>query len=147
MTLNNIIQLFQNIVTAHYNLRGFGFGNIFEINGSLKPGLNYPLLWLVPLDVTTTDQTKQSRFLVLVLDLVKKDQTNRDEVWSDTQEVILDVIKILRNESDDYNLVGDPITFPVAEQHGDWLNGWQSELTIETNLNSNYCDVPKNEID
>jgi hypothetical protein len=53
-----------------------------------------------------------------------------------------DIFKILRNESDDYELVGDPEMFPVTEKHGDWVTGWQSEIILQTEFNSNYCDIP-----
>lgn len=142
MTLNNIIGLFQNIASAHYRIEGFGFGNLFEINGDIKPGITYPMLWVVPVDSTTTENTQQRRFLILVASLVKKDQTNRDEVWSECEQTLNDVIKILKNESDDYELLGDPIMEPVTEEHGDWVTGWQAQITIQTNFNNNYCDIP-----
>jgi hypothetical protein len=142
MTLNNVIDLFKSIQVAHYQLKGFGFGNLFEINGNIKPGLNYPLLWVVPINSITTDQTKQRRFLLLVVSLVKKDMSNRDDVWSDCEQILDDVIKILKNESDDYDLKNEPEKTPVAEEHGDWVTGWQAEIALETELNSNYCDVP-----
>lgn len=142
MSVKNIIQLFENISIAHYQLNGFGFGNIFEINGSIKPGLKYNLLWVVPIDSTTTEQTKQRRFQLLVVGLVKADSSNRDAVWSDTEQIWDDVIKILRNESDAYELVGEPVANPIAEKFGDWVCGWQGEVTIQTDLNSNYCDIP-----
>lgn len=142
MSVKNIIQLFENIVAAHYQLAGFGFGNIFEINGSIKPGLKYNLLWLVPIDSTTTEQTKQRRFLMLVVGQVKADLSNRDNVWSDCEQVWDDVVKILRNENDAYELIGEPSATPISEKFGDWVCGWQGEITIQTDLNSNYCDIP-----
>lgn len=142
MTLNNIIGLFQNIATSHYRIEGFGFGNLFEMNGNIKPGITYPLLWVVPIDSGTTENTKQRKFLLLVANLVKEDQSNRDEVWSECEQTLDDIVKILRNESDDYELVGDPVLLPVTEKHGDWITGWQTEVTIQTNFNNNYCDIP-----
>lgn len=146
MTVNNVVSLFENIASAHYNIHGFGFGNIFEINGEIKPGLTYPLLWVVPVDSTTTENTQQRRFLLLVVSLVKKDLSNRNEVWSDCEQTLNDVIKILKNESDDYNLIGDPVLTPVAEKHGDWLTGWQADIVLETDFNNNYCDIPSSNI-
>lgn len=146
MTLNNCISLFNNIVTSHYMLKGFGFGNLFEINGQMKPGLQYYLLWVIPLESTTTEQTKQRKFSLLTLGLVKKDLSNRDEVWSDTEQCMDDIIKILRNESDAYNLIGEPSYVSITEEHGDWVTGWQTEIVIETDLNSNYCDIPSDMI-
>ena len=142
MTFNNIKTLFQNIASAHYQIQGFGSGNLFEINGSIMPGITYPVLWVVPVDSITLEQTQQRRFLILVLSRVQKDFSNRDEVWSDCEQILNDVIKILRNESDDYNLTNEPVLTPVAEEHADWLFGWQTEVVIETDFNSNYCDIP-----
>lgn len=147
MTFNNIKDLLAQIAAAHYQIKGFGFGNLFEINGEsgtseMKSGHGYPLFWVVPLESTTLEQTRQRRFLFIVADLVKHDLSNRDDVWSDTEAVFDDVIKILRLESDDYELIGDPIKFPVSEKFSDWVTGWQAEVVIETALNSNYCDIP-----
>ncbi len=146
MTFNNIKSLFQTIVTSHDILKGFGLGNLFEINGKLKPGLTYPLMWVVPLDSVPTEQTKQRKFNVLMLDLVKKDKSNRDEVWSDMEQCMDDLVKILRNESDDYELLNEPIYFPIDEDHGDWLTGWATDIVIQTDLKSNYCDIPSDMI-
>lgn len=142
-TLNNIIQYFSDFATNHLQLNDFGFGNIFELNGEIKPGLNYNLLWVVPIDSLTTEQTKQRRFLILVLGLVKKDFSNRDEVWSDTEQILDDLIKKLRIEEEYFDLVGDPLLTPVSEKHGDWVTGWQSEIVIETEFNSQPCDIPE----
>lgn len=142
MTINNIKGLFENIGSAHYNIEQVGFGSMFEINGDLKPGLKYPLLWVIPRSTTVTENTHQRRFGLMVAGLVKKDKSNRDDVWSDTEQTLTDVIKILKNESDDYNLVGDPEITPFDEQHGDWLTGCQAEIVLESDLNNNYCDIP-----
>jgi hypothetical protein len=142
MTLNNSKALFQNIATAHYNLNGFGFGRLFEVNGEIKPGITYRCLWVVPISTVVTDQTVQRTFNVMVLDLVKKDKSNRDEVWSDCEQDLNDVIKILRNESDDYELIGEPELNPIDEAHGDWLAGYGTTLTVQSDFNNNYCDIP-----
>jgi len=146
MTVNNVIQLFQNIVTSHLMLKGFGFGNLFEINGKIKPGLQYNLLWLVPLESQTTQQTKARRFLLLCVGKVHKNKDNRNEVWSDTEQILDDIVKILRNESDNYNLLNDPAYTPVDEEHADWVTGWQTEIVLETDFNSNFCDIPMNDM-
>lgn len=142
MTLNNIKGLFENIASSHYNIEGFGFGNIFEINGEIKPGLTFPLLWLVPRSATTTENTQQRSLGLMIVDRVKKDKSNRDEVWSDTEQTINDVIKILKNESDDYNLVNEPEITYFDEQHADWVAGCQVDIVLESDFNNNYCDIP-----
>jgi hypothetical protein len=146
MTINNIKALFQNIADAHYQVQDYGFGRLFEINNELKPGIIYPCLWVVPVSSVTTEQTQQRTFNILALARLDKDKNNRDESWSDCEQILNDVIKILRNESDDYTLIGDPVLEPFDEAHGDWLVGWGSQVVIETEFNNNYCDVPSSDI-
>lgn len=145
MTFNNIIDLFQSIANAHYQLSGFGFGNLIEINGGkehLKDGMSYPLMWVVPLESITKEQTRERRYLMIICKVGKHDQSDRDEIWSDMEQVFDDVIKILKMESDDYDLINDVVKFPIVEKFADWVTGWQGEVVIETELNSNYCDIP-----
>lgn len=142
MTLNNIKGLFQSIASAHYQIQGFGFGNLFEKEGTIKPGITYKVLWVVPLESITLEQVKQRKLLLLVADQLKEDKSNRDEVWSDCEQIMDDVIKILRNESEDYELIGEPALQPVDEKHGDWIAGMQTEIVLQTQFNSNYCDIP-----
>jgi hypothetical protein len=147
MTLNNIKALFQNIATSHYQIEGFGFGNLFEINElgqttNLVPGIVYPCLWVVPVSSVTTEQTQQRTFNILVLGRLDKDKKNRDGLWSDCEQILNDVVKILRNESDDYEIIGEPELEPFDEQYSDWLVGWASRIVVQSQFDNNYCDVP-----
>ena len=142
MTLNQQIQLFQNIATAHDMIADFGFGNLFEQNGSVKDGLKYNLLWVVPTGSTVTEQTVIRTYNILVLGKVEKDKSNRNEVWSDCEKIASDIVKIFRNENDGYDILGEPQFEPIDEQHADWLAGYGGTITIETEFASNYCDIP-----
>lgn len=146
MTLNNIRALFENIAESHYQLNGFGFGSIFEMNGTIKPGISYPCLWVTPVTSMTTDQTQVRTLNLLVINRLDKDKNNRDEIWSDCELILNDVIKILRNESDDYELVGEPSMEPLDEEHGDWVAGWGAQVQIQTMFDNNYCDIPSSDI-
>lgn len=142
MTLNQSLTLFGNIAAAHYQIKDFAYGELWELNGEIKPGISYPLMFVVPIDSTTTDQTQQRRFLVLVCDRPKKDKSNEAEILSDSEQILNDVVKTFRNESDDYELIGDPVLIPFKEDFGDWLSGYRTELVIQSDFNSNYCDIP-----
>ena len=142
MTLNQQKQLFQNIATAHDMINGFGFGNLFEKNGNVKDGLEYNLLWVVPTGSTIAEQTIIRTYNLLVLGQIQKDKSNRDEVWSDCEKIASDIVKIFRNESDDYNILGEPQFLPIDESDADWLAGYGGTVTIETEFASNYCDIP-----
>lgn len=142
MSINQQKQLFQNIATAHEMIRGFGFGNLFEQNGNVKEGLDYNLLWVVPVSSTPTEQTIIRVYNILILGKIEKDKSNRDEVWSDCEKIAMDIVKIFRNENDEYNILGEPVFEPIDEDRSDWVAGYGGTVTIETNFASNYCDIP-----
>lgn len=143
MTYNQIITLFENIAEAHKQLFYFGHGEQWEVDGAIKPGIKYPALWVMPVDSQTRDSVKIRTFTLLVFAQVKKDKSNETEIISDTEQIIDDVLKIIRNESDDYNLVNEPQMFPFKEEFGDWCAGWRCDIQFETDFNLNQnCDVP-----
>jgi len=142
MTLRQIVQLFENIATAHKGINDFHFGELWTIEEKMNGNVKYPLLIVSPISYSTQEQVKERSFHFLVCDIPNKDKSNNTNILSETETILDDVIKILRKESDDYELIGDPQLFPFEEEHSDWVSGTRSELTIRTNFASNYCDVP-----
>jgi hypothetical protein len=142
MTYNQIIKLFSNIVGSSKVLKSFGTGELWEIEGNIKPGIQYPTLWAAPIQTNVTDQTMSRTFTFLCFDMVSKDKSNEQEVLSDTEQCLQDFIKILRSASDDYELVGNPTLIPFKEEFSDWATGWRVDFEILTAFNSNDCDVP-----
>jgi len=142
MTYNEIITLLQDITASHKQLKTFGNGEEWEANGMLKPGILYPILYAVPVSSTFAENVVTRSFELICFSQVKKDKSNENEVLSDTELIMYDVIKILKNESDDYNVVNDPVLTPFKEDYGDWTAGWRGEVVIETDLNNNFCDIP-----
>ncbi len=140
MTYNQIITLLFNIANAHKFIKSFGHGEAWEINS--KDNFKDYILWVIPVDSTTLEQTKNRTFTLLVFKRVKKDKTDETSILSDCEQMLDDVIKIFRNESSDYDLINEPVLFPFKEEFGDWCAGWRSDLVIETQFNNNYCDIP-----
>ena len=147
ITINNYKTLFENIAIAHKQINTNGFGEMWEIEELTNKDITYPCLFVVPIDSTTMEQTQRRTFRLLAFDMVKKgdvDNSQGTEVWSDTEQILNDIIKILRKESDSYDLIGDPLLQPFKEEFSDWATGWRTDVVIESELNSNYCDVPAN---
>jgi hypothetical protein len=141
-TYNNIITLFDRIATAHNQIESFGTGELWEVDATIKPGFKYPLLWVAPISSITKDQVQERTFNVLVMAQVDKGKVYEQEVLSDCELILNDVIKVLKNENDYYELIGEPSLIPFKEDFGDWLTGWRSELVILSDMNGNACDVP-----
>ncbi len=145
LTYNNLIQLFTNIATAHKQLKSFGNGELWEINGDPKNSGVYPEAWLVPVNTIVRTQTIEYTVRLLVYDLVNKDESNENEVLSDTLQILSDITKVFRYESDNFNLLNDPTFEPFTERFDDEVTGWSAEFVIEVNFPSNDCDMPLNE--
>lgn len=142
MTINNFNDLFSNIATAHKQINDYGFGEEWEIEEKMNKEVKYPLFYVIPTGSTTLLQTKRRRFRLVICDMVNKDKSNIVEVWSDTEQMMDDLIKILRLESDEYELVNEPVLLPFKEVYSDWSAGYECEVEIETQFNNNYCDIP-----
>lgn len=142
MTLEQSIILFQNIATAHKQINDFGQGELWEIEGTIKPGIKYPMLWVTPVNSTPEDQIKRRTFTLLVFAQVKKDKSNELSVLSDCEQILDDILKILENESPDYEYTGQPQFVPFKEELGDWVAGYRADVEIITDRANNYCDVP-----
>lgn len=146
MTYNQIITLFRGIASASKYIHTFGTGELWEIDGIIKPGIKYPLLWCEPLSSEIQEQIQIRTFRFICMDVVNKDKSNEQEVLSDTELGLEDLIKVLRMESDDYTLINNPTLEPFKEEFGDWCAGWRAEFQIELNFNSNDCDISSEDL-
>ena len=144
MTINQLKTLFQNIATAHKQINDFAYGELWEIEEKMNKEAKYPMLYVSPIQSTTQEQVKERSFHFMIFDMISKDKEDVVEVWSDTEQILDDIIKIFKNESENYELVGDPTLLPFKEDNADWATGYRTELTIRTDFNSNYCDIPSN---
>jgi hypothetical protein len=143
MTYNQVIQLFRDTATEHKQIKSFATGEIWEVEGFIKPGIIYPMLFAVPTQTVYGENIVTRSFIILSFGQVKKDKSDEQEIQSDCELILFDFNKTLRNKSDDYELVGDPVMFPFKEDFGDWCAGWRMDIQITTNASNNYCDIPK----
>lgn len=146
MTIKEVNTLFNNIAVAHYQIKSYLFCELDMIEEKMNAtnGIKYPCLCVVPIQSNTGTQVKVRRFHVMVFDIPNTDKSNIVNVWSDTEQMLDDIIKIFRNESRLYDLTEEPTLFPFEEQHSDWVAGYRCEISVETSFNNNYCDIPSN---
>ena len=142
MTYNQVIKIFEDWANNHLLVKTFGNGEEWEVNGTLKAGLLYPMFYAIPVSSQTFENTINRTFKIVCFGQVKKDKSNENEVISDTESIIHDFVKYLKYDSDDFELVGDPSMTPFKEDFGDFCAGWESEIIIQTNFANNQCDSP-----
>ena len=141
MNYNSIIKLFRDIATSHKQINSFGVGDDVDAVSSGGDAPLYPRMYVTPhpfKGCVVQQNTVVWTFNVQCFDVVSRDLSNRDEVLSDTNLILQDVIRILREQY----AIGNSTLLPFTEKHEDSVYGWSSDLSLETPLGQGVCDVP-----
>jgi len=142
VTLNQLIAKLQTIATNHEQINSFFFGDIADL-GTEKP-MQYPVLFADVAPSNFTYKVIGLNLQIMVMDIVKKDLSNENDVISDTLQIIEDVIIELRNPSEIF-LIQDSINLtPFSDSQGDEVSGWTANITINIPSTYNSCAVPSN---
>jgi hypothetical protein len=142
VTLNQLIAKMQTIATNHQQINSFFFGDIADL-GTEKP-MQYPVLFADVAPSNFTYKVIGLNLQIMVMDIVKKDLSNENDVISDTLQIIEDVIIELRNPSEIF-LIQDSINLtPFSDSQGDEVSGWTANITINIPSTYNSCAVPSN---
>ena len=133
-TYNNIIDTLACISLAHGLVNEVSTGDIENIDttGAVK----YPLVHIVPTSVDAGNNTLTFNFNILAMDLVKTDESNEQEVLSDTLIILTDIIAEYKNggkfgvdvdylqEDKDFSLE------PFTERFDNVVSGWNCTYSI-----------------
>jgi hypothetical protein len=142
VTLNQLIDKLQTIATNHEQLNSFFFGDIADL-GADSP-IQYPVLYADVAPSNFSYKVIGLNLQMMVMDIVKKDLSNENDVLSDCLQIIEDVIIELRNPSEIF-LIQDSISLtPFSDSQGDEVSGWTANITISIPSNYNSCAVPSN---
>lgn len=142
MTINQLKTLFKYIGDSHYFIKTTEFGEVPSKAEANTESTVYPAFYQVLDTSTQLSNTIQRTFTLIVCDLVFPGHENLDEVHSDTEQTLSDIIKILRQESEYYDVIGDPVIVPFKDRYGDAVAGHEATVVIETTYNDAFCDIP-----
>lgn len=142
MTINQLKELFKSIGTSHYFIKTTEYGDVPSKAEANTESTVYPAFYQVLDTSTQLSNTIQRTFTLIVCDLVFPGHENLDEVHSDTEQTLSDIIKILRQESEYYDVIGDPVITPFKDRYGDAVAGHEATVVIETTYNDAFCDIP-----
>ena len=153
VTYNNIISVLEDVATRHYQINNFGYGNDWEIGTQT---LKYPLLWVKPINATMTRGNNENfatfnvSMNLKVIDLVNKDESNENDVISDTLEILKDIITEFTqhpyyNDSS-FNIIDDLTINPLDEVTDEECTGWEVDINMRTPFISSFCGIPVSEI-
>jgi hypothetical protein len=90
--------------------------------------------------------THTFEYSIKVVDLVNNDLLNQQDVLSDTLSIINDVVILLNQHKDYYdmnlNIIDSISISPLNGVFDTDVTGWETNLTLETPLNLSYCKTP-----
>jgi len=140
-TYNNIIDALHTFCSNHYQINTFYSGDTWDFQA--KSNI-YPAVIVLPQPSTIDKGRINIKFNLFVADLMNKDCTNLDEIYSDTLLIMTDIVSYFRNyEEDGYAILDDSINIePFNEKFDDNLGGWMATLTFEIPYVGSTCGLP-----
>jgi hypothetical protein len=151
VSYNQVIKQLNDFATNHKQVKSFGNGDLWEVvQHDQLTNFNYPLLWVVDQAASMGDGDFTWNFQVIVMDIVRKDESNENEVKSDCVQILIDLVAYfeqLNNELNNVNwnqvqLVRSGSVEMFTERFEDELSGASIQLGLRFPQNYNYCEVP-----
>ena len=164
-TYNNVINTLKNIGSQHLQIATVTTGDIFDIN--LEKMEKFALMHINPVNVTTGDFGLTYNFQIFIMDLVSEKEnwteaniqsadnlSNEQEVLSETLQISVDIISMLRHSEhqstqneDDINkalyfATGQQTLEPFTERFDNLLTGWVFSLSVVVANDFNACTIP-----
>lgn len=143
MTHNQFIKLFEDISTNHRDINSFGTGDLWEYMANESDTVNPVTMWVMLGDNVIEEKVDRPKYTFLIMDFVNKDETNEDEVLSDTLRIAKDVISVLRQPYyESYFMIQKNITLTdFTERFDSEMSGWQFEITFEQPFLYDSCQA------
>ena len=146
-TVNQILSQFLDIASAHRQINSFGFGEIQDY--ATSGTTNYPAMWVDIGDCSiggNEDEQSlytQQSYTIWIIDRLQKGKGNLEDVFSDTQQIVLDVIAQLNKSGYEFVVdIGNQLTPIFDKFHDDELAGFSFNLVIKQNYDRDRCAIP-----
>ena len=153
-----VVDLLKQLQTYHEQLQGFGIGDINQLIYDTEERLKidnteqnyapyYPLMYVIPQNATTDGRETVYEFDILIMDIQNtKNFENQVDAWSDTLDILKDVIAQLKYSLDACYCTWDldyPISMtPFHEAFDDYVDGWTGKIRLRIPDAINRCDAP-----
>ncbi len=159
INLKTFIDDFQLLADHHKQINSFGWGDLDDFSYNVdsrdkqsNPTYNapyYPYMFVIPNNATQEFGFMTYEFNVIVADLVDRDLENMIDGWSDTNQILDDIISQFRlsvtdslgNFNQDYYLDDMVDCSPFIEKYDDMLIGWTGVLRIQVKTPLDRCDA------
>jgi len=140
VTYLKIIDALKAFALAHPQINTFYSGKTWNFESTENL---YPAMIVFPSTTTIVKGETDINLNIIIVDIMNKDVTNKDDIYSDTLQTMQDVFSLLNNTDEDYFISDSGFSCdPLEEVFDDILCGWISNTTIKFPFQANYCLIP-----
>ena len=145
VTLNQDIEILKNFALKHKGINTFYFGDEWEV-GESNP-IVYPLMNAILQSSVSAKGVISRRYLIVISDLVNKDESNENQVLSDTEQICYDLPMYLRGVANSgllstFKVVEDISLTDFTERNDDEVSGHFFEITMSSHIGNSSCFLP-----
>lgn len=142
ISLNQLKNYWKALALSHQQVKSFSWGAQLVLSSAIEN--SFPLVHVIPGTATVTSRTRVQSFTVLAIDSPHPDDWEMlDEIWSDTQQILLDFKRYFEN-ADEFYISGNTSLSPVLEDNRDRYSGWQMQISLEMIEAEGTCELPIN---
>ena len=152
-TINQLVSVWKDIATRHYQINGFGVGDNWEVG--ISEAYMHPVLWINPVTASMPSsdngyKTFEIDFEVRLFDLVNKDESNENDVLSDTIDILKDIVAEFKGHpyyvNSQLNIIGDIDFEAFTEEFDEEVSGWSCDISLMTPVLTTFCGIPATDI-
>ena len=137
-TINKIIAFYN----SHLQVKKVGSDFKEQMTNFATKDEKYPIVFIVPVSVSNTENTNIFTFDIYCFDIIQKDRANIITILSDTHQILMDLYNYFTFSKDlSMDVSGIPSFTALNNDLLDYAAGYVMNITLEVD-NWTDCDVP-----
>lgn len=133
----------KEFIDNHKQVRRFEFEFEEQLPNYSQSGLEYPLLFCVPVDFVNRDSLVEYTMRFYCYNRLERDRNTTLDNMNDTMLILIDLMKWFSDDNSDSDIliINNPIASALNNSQNDYLQGYVVEIVFEMPSYSR-CDIP-----
>jgi hypothetical protein len=139
ITVKNALEQFAE---NHLVIKRFKTSFFEQIDNFSSADNTFPILYVIPSDVTFEQYTDRFFFRIYCVDVLQKDRSNESAILNDTLLTLRDLYNWLKIADNGLNVLSTARAIPINNFLVDYTAGWYLDVEVEGLAESNDCSIP-----
>ena len=142
ISLQSTINKIEAFYNSHLQVKKVGSDFKEQMTNFATKDEKYPIVFIVPVSVSNTENTNIFTFDIYCFDIIQKDRANIITILSDTHQILMDLYNYFTFSKDlSMDVSGIPSFTALNNDLLDYAAGYVMNITLEVD-NWTDCDVP-----